>query len=219
MCRTSGPRTDWANGGEAEMGETGLDKVKTVLRVTGGNFLEMYDFFLFGIYARQIAAHLLSERRPLRLADGDLPEFRGGVCDAPDRRAGAGAVHRPHRPPQRPYSDALDHGLRHHPDRLRAGLRDHRRARAHAGGAGTAPSGILGRRRARRRLGLSVGDGDARKQGLLRRLAIGEPAGRGRTRRAAWLRDRQPDGAGSGRRAGAGAFRSSSAARSCRSCT
>ena len=34
------------------MGETGLDKVKTVLRVTSGNFLEMYDFFLFGIYAR-----------------------------------------------------------------------------------------------------------------------------------------------------------------------
>ena len=37
------------------MGETGLEKVKTVLRVTSGNFLEMYDFFLFGIYARQIA--------------------------------------------------------------------------------------------------------------------------------------------------------------------
>jgi MHS family citrate/tricarballylate:H+ symporter-like MFS transporter len=37
------------------MGETGFDKLKTVLRVTSGNFLEMYDFFLFGIYARQIA--------------------------------------------------------------------------------------------------------------------------------------------------------------------
>jgi MFS transporter, MHS family, citrate/tricarballylate:H+ symporter len=34
---------------------TRFDKVKTVLRVTSGNFLEMYDFFLFGIYARQIA--------------------------------------------------------------------------------------------------------------------------------------------------------------------
>ena len=30
------------------MGETGFDKLKTVLRVTSGNFLEMYDFFLFG---------------------------------------------------------------------------------------------------------------------------------------------------------------------------
>src|SRR5579871_6363692 len=37
------------------MTETKLDRLKTVLRVTSGNFLEMYDFFLFGIYARQIS--------------------------------------------------------------------------------------------------------------------------------------------------------------------
>ena len=37
------------------MAEAGLDKVKTVLRVTSGNFLEMFDFFLFGFYARQIS--------------------------------------------------------------------------------------------------------------------------------------------------------------------
>src|ERR1700743_740110 len=37
------------------MDETRFDKIKTVLRVTSGNFLEMYDFFLFGIYARQIS--------------------------------------------------------------------------------------------------------------------------------------------------------------------
>src|SRR5271155_1898159 len=37
------------------MGETGLEKVKTVLRVTSGNFLEMYDFFLYGLFARQIS--------------------------------------------------------------------------------------------------------------------------------------------------------------------
>ena len=30
-------------------------KVATVLRVTGGNFLEMFDFFLFGFYASNIA--------------------------------------------------------------------------------------------------------------------------------------------------------------------
>jgi MFS transporter, MHS family, citrate/tricarballylate:H+ symporter len=30
-------------------------KLKTVLRVTSGNFLEMFDFFLFGFYATQIA--------------------------------------------------------------------------------------------------------------------------------------------------------------------
>ncbi|MDO1584585.1 MFS transporter [Rhizobium oryzicola] len=31
------------------------EKMKTVLRVTSGNFLEMFDFFLFGIYASHIA--------------------------------------------------------------------------------------------------------------------------------------------------------------------
>src|ERR671932_2443026 len=30
-------------------------KVATVLRVTSGNFLEMFDFFLFGFYATYIA--------------------------------------------------------------------------------------------------------------------------------------------------------------------
>src|ERR1700691_5379178 len=30
-------------------------KVKTVIRVTSGNFLEMFDFFLFGFYATAIS--------------------------------------------------------------------------------------------------------------------------------------------------------------------
>ena len=29
--------------------------IGTVLRVTGGNFLEMFDFFLFGFYATNIS--------------------------------------------------------------------------------------------------------------------------------------------------------------------
>ena len=36
------------------MTASGQSKIGMVLRVTSGNFLEMYDFFLFGIYARQI---------------------------------------------------------------------------------------------------------------------------------------------------------------------
>ncbi len=32
-----------------------VSKTKTVIRVTSGNFLEMFDFFLFGFYATQIA--------------------------------------------------------------------------------------------------------------------------------------------------------------------
>jgi MHS family citrate/tricarballylate:H+ symporter-like MFS transporter len=36
-------------------GTAGQSKIATVLRVTGGNFLEMFDFFLFGIYAEAIS--------------------------------------------------------------------------------------------------------------------------------------------------------------------
>src|SRR5580692_701506 len=32
-----------------------VETLKTILRVTSGNFLEMFDFFLFGIYAKHIA--------------------------------------------------------------------------------------------------------------------------------------------------------------------
>ncbi|MDQ0470778.1 MHS family citrate/tricarballylate:H+ symporter-like MFS transporter [Labrys wisconsinensis] len=38
------------------MASPGQSKVATVLRVTSGNFLEMFDFFLVGLFANQIAA-------------------------------------------------------------------------------------------------------------------------------------------------------------------
>ncbi len=40
---------------EAAHSASSSSKVVTVLRVTGGNFMEMFDFFLFGFYATQIA--------------------------------------------------------------------------------------------------------------------------------------------------------------------
>lgn len=40
---------------EAAHSASSSSKVATVLRVTGGNFMEMFDFFLFGFYATQIA--------------------------------------------------------------------------------------------------------------------------------------------------------------------
>ena len=145
------------------MNETRLDRIKTVLRVTSGNFLEMYDFFLFGIYARQIGQTFFPSDDPYASLMATFLSFAAGFAMRPVRRADARAVHRPHRPPQRPYSHALDHGLRHNPHRLRACLRDHRRAGSDAGGARAAPAGVLRRRRAWRRVRLSVGDGDARE--------------------------------------------------------
>jgi MHS family citrate/tricarballylate:H+ symporter-like MFS transporter len=41
---------------------------KIVLRVTTGKLLEMYDFFLFGIYARQIAQTFFPSDDPYALA-------------------------------------------------------------------------------------------------------------------------------------------------------
>ena len=86
------------------MGGTRFDKVKTVLRVTSGNFLEMYDFFLFGIYARQISHTFFPNDDPYASLMATFLSFARRLCDAPDRRAGARALHRPHRPAQGPAS-------------------------------------------------------------------------------------------------------------------
>ncbi len=53
---TSSPQTSMAaSGSEAVSAAPAQSKVGTVLRVTGGNFMEMFDFFLFGFYATQIS--------------------------------------------------------------------------------------------------------------------------------------------------------------------
>ena len=65
------------------MGETGLDKVKTVLRVTSGNFLEMYDFFLFGIYARQIAQTFFPSHDPYASLMATFLSFAAGFAMRP----------------------------------------------------------------------------------------------------------------------------------------
>ncbi|NEI53322.1 MFS transporter, partial [Rhizobium leguminosarum] len=44
-----------ASTSEAAPAAPAPSKVGTVLRVTGGNFMEMFDFFLFGFYATQIS--------------------------------------------------------------------------------------------------------------------------------------------------------------------
>ena len=65
------------------MADTGSDKVKTVLRVTSGNFLEMYDFFLFGIYARQIAATFFPSEDPYASLMATFLSFTAGFAMRP----------------------------------------------------------------------------------------------------------------------------------------
>ncbi len=65
------------------MGKTGFEQAKTVLRVTGGNFLEMYDFFLFGIYARQISATFFPSHDPYASLMATFLSFAAGFAMRP----------------------------------------------------------------------------------------------------------------------------------------
>src|ERR1700691_2710085 len=65
------------------MHETRLEKAKTVLRVTSGNFLEMYDFFLFGIYARQIGQTFFPSDDPYASLMATFLSFAAGFAMRP----------------------------------------------------------------------------------------------------------------------------------------
>ena len=65
------------------MDQTRLEKAKTVLRVTSGNFLEMYDFFLFGIYARQIAQTFFPNDDPSASLMATFLSFAAGFAMRP----------------------------------------------------------------------------------------------------------------------------------------
>jgi MFS transporter, MHS family, citrate/tricarballylate:H+ symporter len=60
-----------------------LEKLKTVLRVTSGNFLEMYDFFLFGIYARPIARAFFPSNDPYASLMATFLSFAAGFAMRP----------------------------------------------------------------------------------------------------------------------------------------
>jgi MFS transporter, MHS family, citrate/tricarballylate:H+ symporter len=65
------------------MDGTRIDKLKTVLRVTSGNFLEMYDFFLFGIYARQISHAFFPSDDPYASLMATFLSFAAGFAMRP----------------------------------------------------------------------------------------------------------------------------------------
>src|SRR6478752_7023384 len=65
------------------MHETRFDRIKTVLRVTIGNFLEMYDFFLFGIYARQIGQTFFPSDDPYASLMATFLSFAAGFAMRP----------------------------------------------------------------------------------------------------------------------------------------
>ena len=153
-------------------GDVSRSKIATVLRVTSGNFIEMFDFFLFGFYATYISKAFFpagSEFASLMLTfmtfgAGFLMRplgaiFLGAYVDRMGRRKGL-------------IVTLVDHGDGHDPDRLRAGLSDDRSVRPVPGPDRTLAPGLFGGRRTGRRLRLPLGDGHARQQRFLRLLAV-----------------------------------------------
>ena len=65
------------------MAETAIGRMKTVLRVTSGNFLEMYDFFLFGIYARPISKAFFPSDDPYASLMATFLSFAAGFAMRP----------------------------------------------------------------------------------------------------------------------------------------
>ncbi len=98
--------------------------------------------------------------------------------DAPGRRRHPGCLYRPHRPPPGPDRHAGADGARYRGDRLLPVLRGDRRRRADHRAVGPADPGLLRRRRAWRRLGLSLRNRDARQSRLLHFVPVFQPAGR-----------------------------------------
>src|SRR4051794_27456905 len=158
---------------------TGTSKVATVLRVTSGNFLEMFDFFLFGFYASYISKAFFpvgSEFASLMLTfmtfgAGFLMRplgaiFLGAYVDRIGRRQGL-------------LTTLGNHGAWHDSHCLRARIRNHWSFRTFACSGRSTTAGLFSRCRARWRFCLSRGNGNAWKQRLLRFVAIREPAGRG----------------------------------------
>ena len=70
-------------------------QIWSVIRVSSGNFLEMYDFFLFAYYATHHRHMLLPRRQRVRLADAGAVDLRRRISHAP---AGSDRARRLSRP-------------------------------------------------------------------------------------------------------------------------
>lgn len=58
-------------------------KARTIFRVVSGNFLEMYDFMVYGYYAKAIARHLLPRRQRFLSLMLSLVTFGAGFLMRP----------------------------------------------------------------------------------------------------------------------------------------
>ena len=136
-----------------------------ILRVTSGNFLEQFDFFLFGFYATYIARTFFPAESEFAALMLTFAVFGSGFLMRPIGAIVLGA-----------YID-------------RIGRRKGLMVTLAIMGCGTLLIALVpGGRRARRRVGLPVGNRHPGEKGVLYQLAIRQPAGGYRGRGADWLR-------------------------------
>ena len=154
-------------------------KFGNVMRVSSGNFLEMYDFMVYAYYASYIAHEIFPSSSAYASLMMTLGTFRRGLPDAAARRRCSRRVRGPARQAHRAHPHFIFDGDRDAGDRLHACVQDDRDRRSHRGAAWAAVAGIFGGSRSGRRVHLPFRDGDARASRILLRLAIGEPAGGG----------------------------------------
>ena len=60
-----------------------LEKIKTVVRVSSGNFLEMYDFFVFGYFAAEIGRAFFPSDNELTVLMSSFATFAVGFLMRP----------------------------------------------------------------------------------------------------------------------------------------
>src|SRR3954463_1412408 len=148
-CRRGPRHNGWHKGNSASMSATlpvHRSGIITVLRVVSGNFLEMFDFFLFGFYATQISKAFFPAGNEFASLMLTFMTFGAGFLMRPLGAIFLGA-----------YVDRI--GRRQGLITTRTLLPDHRSFRPLPGFDRAAPAGVFGRRRARRRLRLSRRDG------------------------------------------------------------
>ena len=127
--------------------DPGQKMVQRAIAVGIGNFMEWFDFAVYGFFAIIIGKLFFAQRLPrgrgALLAGG----FRRRLLRPAARRVHPRADRRPLRPPDLAEHLGRRHGPGHRPDRLHPAVRQHRRRRTAAPGAVALRPGPLGGRR------------------------------------------------------------------------
>jgi hypothetical protein len=152
-------------------------KIKNVIRVSSGNFLEMYDFIVFGYYAAAIGRTFFPGDSPYASLMLSLMTFGAGFLMRPSRSDCFGRLHRSRGAPCRADPDPRTDVDRNSAHCYLARLCNARFARTVSYSNKPSDPRFLGRGRTRRSVGLSFRDRDTGAQGVLCELAISQPTG------------------------------------------